>query len=231
MTPLIPGESVWRELRCKFCFRPYFLLFTCGGDEASLLSTKDSFDKKIVIFLYTDCYALKVYWLAPMESGVRIIRKQEFLVFFHSKDVRLPVQLQRVMAAEAEATREARAKVSRIASVLFISLFIIQNRKRIPSVLNAKYNVSFFNYKIDWNSTIWFLGYCCWRWNDVITFFKGSRWHNGGGTVGDAASLSADSEHNLSWKELHHRLPNPCGFYGQFFTQVKLKLQVWGKEV
>lgn len=30
----------------------------------------------------------------------------------HSKDVRLPVQLQRAMAAEAEATREARAKVS-----------------------------------------------------------------------------------------------------------------------
>jgi len=34
-----------------------------------------------------------------------------FSFFFHSKDVRLPVQLQRVMAAEAEATREARAKV------------------------------------------------------------------------------------------------------------------------
>ena len=30
----------------------------------------------------------------------------------HSKDVRLPVQLQRVMAAEAEAAREARAKVT-----------------------------------------------------------------------------------------------------------------------
>ena len=29
----------------------------------------------------------------------------------NSKDVRLPVQLQRAMAAEAEATREARAKV------------------------------------------------------------------------------------------------------------------------
>ena len=29
----------------------------------------------------------------------------------HSKDVRLPVQLQRAMAAEAEAAREARAKV------------------------------------------------------------------------------------------------------------------------
>jgi erythrocyte band 7 integral membrane protein len=32
-------------------------------------------------------------------------------LFFYSKDVRLPVQLQRAMAAEAEAAREARAKV------------------------------------------------------------------------------------------------------------------------
>ena len=30
---------------------------------------------------------------------------------WHRKDVRLPVQLQRAMAAEAEATREAKAKV------------------------------------------------------------------------------------------------------------------------
>lgn len=36
------------------------------------------------------------------------------LNLFHSKDVRLPVQLQRAMAAEAEAAREARAKVSEI---------------------------------------------------------------------------------------------------------------------
>ena len=36
------------------------------------------------------------------------------LIFlFFSKDVRLPVQLQRAMAAEAEAAREARAKVTR----------------------------------------------------------------------------------------------------------------------
>ena len=34
-----------------------------------------------------------------------------FVVLFSSKDVRLPVQLQRAMAAEAEAAREARAKV------------------------------------------------------------------------------------------------------------------------
>jgi predicted ATP-grasp superfamily ATP-dependent carboligase len=32
-------------------------------------------------------------------------------IYFYSKDVRLPVQLQRAMAAEAEAAREARAKV------------------------------------------------------------------------------------------------------------------------
>ena len=37
------------------------------------------------------------------------------VIFIHtfSKDVRLPVQLQRAMAAEAEAAREARAKVRR----------------------------------------------------------------------------------------------------------------------
>ena len=34
-----------------------------------------------------------------------------FLLKYCSKDVRLPVQLQRAMAAEAEAAREARAKV------------------------------------------------------------------------------------------------------------------------
>jgi len=39
--------------------------------------------------------------------------KYIFLLIFCSKDVRLPVQLQRAMAAEAEAAREARAKVRR----------------------------------------------------------------------------------------------------------------------
>ena len=33
------------------------------------------------------------------------------MCYYYSKDVRLPVQLQRAMAAEAEAAREARAKV------------------------------------------------------------------------------------------------------------------------
>lgn len=33
------------------------------------------------------------------------------LICLYSKDVRLPIQMQRAMAAEAEASREARAKV------------------------------------------------------------------------------------------------------------------------
>lgn len=36
------------------------------------------------------------------------------------KDVRLPVQLQRAMAAEAEAAREARAKVKSVTTTSFI---------------------------------------------------------------------------------------------------------------
>ena len=41
-----------------------------------------------------------------------------FSVF--SKDVRLPVQMQRAMAAEAESSREARAKVSQTLPLLGI---------------------------------------------------------------------------------------------------------------
>ena len=43
--------------------------------------------------------------------------QQIISILFHniySKDARLPVQLQRAMAAEAEAAREARAKVRKI---------------------------------------------------------------------------------------------------------------------
>ena len=45
--------------------------------------------------------------------GVRVERVEV-------KDVRLPVQLQRAMAAEAEAAREARAKVRRTEGILHI---------------------------------------------------------------------------------------------------------------
>jgi hypothetical protein len=56
-------------------------------------------------------------------------------IWFCSKDVRLPVQLQRAMAAEAEAAREARAKVTsllwwnvilfRSKSLLYLQLFFL----------------------------------------------------------------------------------------------------------
>ena len=42
-----------------------------------------------------------------------------------SKDARLPVQLQRAMAAEAEAAREARAKVTKIMVTMLIDMLTI----------------------------------------------------------------------------------------------------------
>ena len=62
-----------------------------------------------------------------------------FITLLCSKDVRLPVQLQRAMAAEAEAAREARAKVSTLLamprpnlhplSLLFRSSRLKENKK------------------------------------------------------------------------------------------------------
>ena len=54
-------------------------------------------------------------WTHRCDVGNSILDFQTFLTtyafIFFSKDARLPVQLQRAMAAEAEAAREARAKV------------------------------------------------------------------------------------------------------------------------
>ena len=61
----------------------------------------------------TDPWGVKVerveMWVMDSSSEVLLLTVI-FLIF--SKDVRLPVQLQRAMAAEAEAAREARAKVT-----------------------------------------------------------------------------------------------------------------------
>lgn len=45
------------------------------------------------------------------------------------KDVRLPQQLQRAMAAEAEASREARAKVGRVRYLMGKNLTIVKYSK------------------------------------------------------------------------------------------------------
>ena len=42
------------------------------------------------------------------------------MIFTFRKDVRLPIQLQRAMAAEAEAARESRAKVMIIMSLMIM---------------------------------------------------------------------------------------------------------------
>ena len=45
---------------------------------------------------------------------IPIIFNRMIILMICSKDARLPIQLQRAMAAEAEAAREARAKVTKI---------------------------------------------------------------------------------------------------------------------
>ena len=59
------------------------------------------------------------------------------IVLMFSKDVRLPIQLQRAMAAEAEAARESRAKVMIVMSLMImtVSQMIINN----DCVTNASY--------------------------------------------------------------------------------------------
>jgi len=48
---------------------------------------------------------------ATVDHLVSIVVRAAYVMRVGRKDVRLPVQLQRAMAAEAEAAREARAKV------------------------------------------------------------------------------------------------------------------------
>ena len=55
---------------------------------------------------------LKIRSWICVKRDRKLFLEQNIIVCFR-KDVRLPVQLQRAMAAEAEAAREARAKVNR----------------------------------------------------------------------------------------------------------------------
>lgn len=55
------------------------------------------------------------------------------------KDVRLPVALQRAMAAEAEATREARAKVSKLKQIL-MPFSLISNLNLLVFILTIFLN-------------------------------------------------------------------------------------------
>lgn len=80
-------------------------------------------------------------------------------MFFCSKDVSLPTQLQRAMAAEAEATREARAKViaaegeMKASKALKEASDVISNS---PSALQLRYLQTLSTISAEKNSTIIF---------------------------------------------------------------------------
>jgi len=52
-------------------------------------------------------------------------------VTVYSKDVRLPVQMQRAMAAEAESAREAKAKVCTVSLISILVLFFNSHGREI----------------------------------------------------------------------------------------------------
>ena len=65
--------------------------------------------------------------------------------FISSKDVRLPVQLQRAMAAEAEAAREARAKVClSVLSLLFV--FVLSGMYTCIGVMSINVSISLISF-------------------------------------------------------------------------------------
>ena len=53
----------------------------------------------------------KISFISPESYKTRCTRRIELTNLYFRKDARLPEMLQRAMAAEAEASREARAKV------------------------------------------------------------------------------------------------------------------------
>ena len=85
----------------------------------------------------------------------------------YRKDARLPVQLQRAMAAEAEAAREARAKVN--LNWIRLSNFIIQNN----------FNCMLVNIKVHFDRND-ILGNSCRGWTESLkssqTSFRSYSW-------------------------------------------------------
>ena len=90
---------------------------------------------------------------------VRVDIRQFFAIFPCRKDVRLPVQLQRAMAAEAEATREARAKVIAAEGEQKASVALKEASDVIsdsPSALQLRYLQTLTQISAEKNSTIIF---------------------------------------------------------------------------
>lgn len=83
-------------------------------------------------------FPLQLFKDSSLLFSTGILRHITF-IFFCSKDVRLPVQLQRAMAAEAEAAREARAKVRDVVNTFdtISALYEATIDFWSPSLLNA----------------------------------------------------------------------------------------------
>ena len=116
----------------------------------------------------------------------------------HSKDVRLPPQLQRAMAAEAEASREARAKARGFpfSWTLLPSFCIIPSSDTAISPLSLSLSV----------------GHCGWGRAECVQGFEGGC--RGHPPIPDcpAAPLPADSEFHC-WREgFNHCLPHSYGY-------------------
>lgn len=85
--------------------------------------------------------------------------ENELKRFFYSKDVRLPIQMQRAMATEAESTREARAKViaaegeHKAAAALKLAGDTINQS---PTALQLRYLQTLVHISAEKNSTIIF---------------------------------------------------------------------------
>jgi len=89
------------------------------------------------------------------------VGKTFFSLYLNRKDVRLPVQLQRAMAAEAEAAREARAKVIAAEGEQKASRALREASEVIsesPSALQLRYLQTLNTISAEKNSTIIFPG-------------------------------------------------------------------------
>ena len=114
------------------------------------------------------------------------------LLYNYSKDVRLPVQLQRAMAAEAEAAREARAKVTyhnssyQENSILILCVLINTifdslghcGRRRTKSVEGVKRGSKCDCWKLFCSTGIYY-------WNLLVTAILWIIWY--------------DMDHNVNW--------------------------------
>ena len=122
--------------------------------------------------------------------------------FVSSKDVRLPIQLQRAMAAEAEAAREARAKVC-------LTYYFWVEGVILYEITTSEDNKNFAVSCENDHELLYYTGGRSWRRTEGLAGPEGSGWRHGRVPRGPPAPLLTDPQLNLRRKELDHHLPSP----------------------